>query len=125
MRFSLARHDFVLRIIRKFEGRKHISHQFQHLGLQERVLFVIVVAGNGSRREFFLLQKINSVWTVPAEVPVLVAAHEFRRPGLIAPLAIPAEVDAPVAGISILEVVEELRRASMCDFIPMIKCHNE
>jgi hypothetical protein len=30
-----------------------------------------------------------------------------------------------VAGVSILEVVEELRRAPMCDFIPMIKCHNE
>jgi len=57
--------------------------------------------------------------------PILVAAIQFGRPGLITPVAIPAEVDAPVAGIGILEVVEELRRAPMCDLIPMIKCHNE
>ncbi len=93
--------------------------------MQEGILLVIVVAGNGSWSVLFLLQQIDGVGAVPSEVLVIVAAHEFRRPGLIAPLAVPAEVDAPVARVGILEVVEELRWAPMCDFIPMIKCHNE
>ena len=50
-------------------------------------------------------KEINVVRAIGDVFPILVAAIQFGRPGLITPVAVPAEIDKPMAAVVIHEVV--------------------
>ena len=56
-------------------------------------------------------KEINVVRANGDVFPILVAAIQFGRPGLITPLAGPAEIDKPIAAVIVFEVVVYLCRA--------------
>ena len=100
-------------------------NQFKYSLHQEGVLFLVIVVFDSTGSMVLFFKEINVVRAIGDVFPILVAAIQLGRPGLITPLAGPAEIDKPIAAVIVLEVVVYLRWAPVVDAnLPFVEFHS-